>query len=58
MAFQILDDILDYTADQNTFNKPVLEDLTTGVYSLPLLFALQKNQQVSNLSLIKAEQSP
>lgn len=42
MAFQILDDILDYTADQNTFNKPVLEDLTTGVYSLPLLFTLQK----------------
>lgn len=58
MAFQILDDILDYTADQNTFNKPVLEDLTTGVYSLPLLFTLQKNQQVSNLSLTKAKQSP
>ncbi|MDW7798728.1 polyprenyl synthetase family protein [Streptococcus canis] len=45
MAFQILDDILDYTANQHTFNKPVLEDLTTGVYSLPLLLALQKEPQ-------------
>ncbi|MBM7635653.1 polyprenyl synthetase family protein [Streptococcus saliviloxodontae] len=43
MAFQILDDILDYTADPKTFNKPILEDLATGVYSLPLLLALQKN---------------
>ncbi|WP_304251263.1 polyprenyl synthetase family protein [Limosilactobacillus gastricus] len=39
MAFQILDDILDYS-DGHDMNKPVLEDLTTGVYSLPLLIAL------------------
>ncbi|MFI3633217.1 polyprenyl synthetase family protein [Streptococcus parauberis] len=43
MTFQILDDILDYTADPKTFNKPVLEDLCNGVYSLPLLLAMKKN---------------
>ncbi|WP_203263821.1 polyprenyl synthetase family protein [Streptococcus uberis] len=43
MTFQILDDILDYTADQKAFNKPVLEDISNGVYSLPLLFALREN---------------
>ncbi|MGT2844754.1 polyprenyl synthetase family protein [Streptococcus hongkongensis] len=43
MTFQILDDILDYTADPKTFNKPVLEDLCNGVYSLPLLLAMKKD---------------
>lgn len=40
IAFQMLDDILDYTGG-NKLNKPVMEDLATGVYSLPLLVALQ-----------------
>lgn len=40
IAFQIIDDILDYTGSKN-MNKPMLEDLTTGVYSLPLLLALK-----------------
>ncbi|CCI84309.1 trans-hexaprenyltranstransferase [Lactobacillus pasteurii DSM 23907 = CRBIP 24.76] len=42
IAFQIVDDILDYTGSKN-FNKPTLEDLKTGVYSLPILLALQNN---------------
>lgn len=41
IAFQIVDDILDYTGGKH-LNKPTLEDLTTGVYSLPLLLALSK----------------
>ncbi|WNZ93130.1 polyprenyl synthetase family protein [Streptococcus iniae] len=45
MTFQILDDILDYTAEKEQFNKPVLEDLRNGVYSLPLLFAIKENPQ-------------
>ena len=40
IAFQILDDILDYSSGDR-LNKPVLEDLATGVYSLPLLLALK-----------------
>lgn len=49
MAFQILDDILDYTADEKELNKPVLEDLDKGVYSLPLLLAMKKNQNFLKL---------
>lgn len=42
IAFQVYDDILDYTADVKTLKKPVLEDLAQGVYTLPLILAMQK----------------
>lgn len=42
IAFQIVDDLLDYTGSDK-LNKPTLEDLSTGVYSLPLLLALDHN---------------
>lgn len=42
IAFQMIDDILDYAGGKK-LNKPTLEDLATGVYSLPLLLALSKN---------------
>lgn len=42
IAFQMIDDILDYTGSQK-LNKPTLEDLATGVYSLPLLIALDSD---------------
>lgn len=48
IAFQMLDDILDYTGDQS-LNKPVMEDLATGVYSLPLLLALQQPAAAAKL---------
>ena len=41
IAFQIVDDLLDYTGSDK-LNKPTLEDLATGVYSLPLLLALDQ----------------
>lgn len=41
IAFQINDDLLDYTSDQKTLKKPILEDLSMGVYTLPLLLAIQ-----------------
>lgn len=42
IAFQVYDDILDYTADVKTLKKPILEDLAQGVYTLPLILAMQK----------------
>ncbi|WP_208422652.1 polyprenyl synthetase family protein [Latilactobacillus fragifolii] len=45
LAFQILDDILDYTQTDINFGKPVLDDMRRGVYSLPLIMALQSNRQ-------------
>lgn len=49
ISFQILDDILDYDRPEE-LNKPVLVDLTTGVYSLPLLLALRADSR--NLSAL------
>lgn len=54
IAFQMLDDILDYTGGQG-LNKPVLEDLATGVYSLPLLLALQQPSAATQLGLLLAK---
>ncbi len=41
IAFQIIDDILDYTEDQSTTGKPVGNDLRQGMITLPLIYALQ-----------------
>lgn len=44
MAFQIMDDILDYQATSEQMNKPVFEDLRNGYYTLPLILAMEKNR--------------
>ena len=41
IAFQIIDDILDYTQDQSTIGKPAGNDLRQGMVTLPLIYALQ-----------------
>lgn len=56
MAFQILDDILDYSQDSHAIGKPVLEDVRQGIYSLPLLYALEKNPTTLKPLLAKKEQ--
>lgn len=45
MAFQILDDILDYSSNEEDFHKPVLEDVKQGLYTLPLILAMKANRQ-------------
>ena len=45
IAFQIIDDILDYTEDQTTIGKPVGNDLRQGMVTLPLIYALQEQSQ-------------
>lgn len=45
MAFQLLDDALDYQVTASQFGKPVLEDVAQGVYSAPLLYALEKGEE-------------
>jgi geranylgeranyl pyrophosphate synthase len=42
-AFQIIDDILDYTQDQSTIGKPAGNDLRQGLVTLPLIYALQSS---------------
>jgi len=42
MAFQIIDDILDFSNSAQT-GKPIHEDLKNGVYSLPYILGLEDN---------------
>ena len=42
IAFQIIDDVLDYTEDQSTIGKPAGNDLRQGMVTLPLIYALQE----------------
>jgi heptaprenyl diphosphate synthase len=39
MAFQIVDDVLDYTGDEATLGKPAGRDLRQGTITLPLIYA-------------------
>jgi len=44
MAFQIIDDVLDLIADPVLLGKPVGSDLRAGVYTLPVLTALESDR--------------
>ena len=48
MAFQIIDDILDYEGSDKSIKKSAANDLKQGIYTLPLIYAYQKNKEVFN----------
>lgn len=43
VAFQITDDILDFTEDKDKLGKPVLLDIRRGNYTLPLIYTLKNS---------------
>lgn len=43
MAFQIVDDILDFTGDQNAVGKPLGSDLLNGLVTLPAIYYAEAN---------------
>jgi geranylgeranyl pyrophosphate synthase len=43
MAFQIVDDILDFTGDQSTVGKPIGSDLLNGLVTLPAIYFAEAN---------------
>ncbi len=45
IIFQITDDILDLSSDEQTLGKPSGNDILEGTYTLPVLIALQKNPE-------------
>jgi octaprenyl-diphosphate synthase len=45
VAFQVVDDLLDYTADETALGKPVGGDLREGKVTLPIIYLLQRGGQ-------------
>jgi len=43
MAFQIVDDILDFTGDQSTVGKPIGSDLLNGLVTLPAIYYAEEH---------------
>jgi len=43
LAFQLVDDILDFTADEKKLGKPVMNDLREGKVTLPVILLLAEN---------------
>lgn len=43
MSFQIIDDLLDFTGDEEKMGKPVLSDLSEGRITLPLIYSLNND---------------
>ena len=55
MAFQIVDDILDYTQEASTLGKPALADLKEGHMTLPILLCLEDLEKNSAEDFTKAK---
>jgi len=49
MAFQIVDDILDFTGASAALGKPAQADMELGLATAPILFAAQTQPQLNNL---------
>jgi len=52
MAFQILDDILDFTGEQEYVGKPVGSDLLQGLVTLPTLHYIEKYPEDKNVTIL------
>ena len=58
LAFQIADDLLDYTGDPTVTGKPRCGDLREGKMTLPLILALQDVGAAERRSLLQVLQEP
>ncbi|WP_225228942.1 polyprenyl synthetase family protein [Bacillus sp. PS06] len=56
MAFQIMDDILDFNSNLKTLGKPIMADIRQGIYTLPLIYCIQENREAFLPLLNKKDQ--
>jgi len=49
LAFQLVDDLLDFTASVEQLGKPVLSDLKEGKVTLPLIYAMENGHREREL---------
>src|SRR5208283_1168337 len=45
LAFQLIDDLLDFTASSEQLGKPVMSDLKEGKVTLPLIYAMENGHR-------------
>ena len=50
LAFQLVDDMLDYTVSEAELGKPAGADLELGLATAPLLFAWKNNKELGKFS--------
>ncbi len=53
LSFQIIDDILDITADEKTLGKPAMNDFTEGKVTLPYIYLFESLDDEAKAKLIK-----
>lgn len=51
MAFQLIDDMLDFTSSEQVLGKPVINDLKEGKLTLPLIYLLERGDSRHALKL-------
>jgi geranylgeranyl pyrophosphate synthase len=54
MAFQMVDDILDFSSDAASMGKPVASDLRLGLITLPSLYFLEANPDDARLAKLQS----
>ncbi len=52
MAFQIVDDVLDFTGEQETVGKPVASDLRQGLVTLPAIYYVESHPNDSDMAAL------
>lgn len=57
-AFQIADDVLDYTADDESLGKNLGDDFNEGKLTLPLIFLLKNGTQAQQQTISQAIEHP
>lgn len=57
IAFQIVDDILDITADPKLLGKPVGGDIRQGIITLPMIYALAESSSSEELKELLAKRA-
>ncbi|MBF6591243.1 MAG: polyprenyl synthetase family protein [Ktedonobacterales bacterium] len=60
IAFQIIDDVLDYTGTATSIGKPAGNDLRQGLVTLPLIYALkhERNGRLEKVSALVGQAQP
>src|SRR5207253_7397023 len=58
MAFQLSDDIMDVISTEEELRKKPGQDMKEGVYTLPVLYALQRGARAEELASLLAEGPP